>query len=213
MIGDKLVIDDTHRAHGTRIADAAQKLLGQGRTLVVVTVAGESGSGKSETAAATAAELERRGHPSLILAQDDYFKLPPKSNARKRQDDISWVGPQEVRLDLLEEQIKVVRTGANELTKPLVYFDKDTIGEETLTVTGIQALIIEGTYTTLLADVDLHAFIDTTFENTLEHRRRRARDDTESAFIQNVLRIEHEIISKQKERADLVLQRSGDECP
>ena len=47
---------------------------------------------------ATDMELDR----DVVLQQDDYFRLPPKSNHQKRLDDILWVGTGEVRLDLSE---------------------------------------------------------------------------------------------------------------
>ena len=67
---------------------------------VTVTVAGESGSGKSEIAHCIAEVLEGEGKRALVLGQDDYFKLPPKSNHNRRLEGIDWVGPGEVRLDI-----------------------------------------------------------------------------------------------------------------
>ena len=205
MIGDKLVITDYHRELGRRVAEAvSDRVATVGRTFAI-TVAGESGSGKSETAATTGEQLERAGHRVAILGQDDYFKLPPKSNAARRHEGIDWVGPGEVRLDLMDEHLRAAKAGATAITKPLVHFEEDRIGSEQLSLAEIDVIIAEGTYTTLLEEADFHAFIDRTYHDTLEHRRQRARDEVEGDFIERVLEIEHRIIRAHKARADLVL--------
>jgi len=212
VIGDKLVITEYHRKCGRAVAEAVAPLIEKTKRAFALTVAGESGAGKSETAATTAEELEGLGCRVLILGQDDYFKLPPKSNAARRKQGIDWVGSGEVRLDLMDEHLEAVKTGAEQITKPLVHFEEDRIGEETVSLLGIQVVIAEGTYTTLLENADFRAFIDRTYHDTLEHRKKRARDVAEGAFIEQVLEIEHSIISASKTRADLVLPATfGDE--
>jgi uridine kinase len=210
MIGDKLVITEYHRSNGRRVAEAVlRKIEGLNRRFAV-TVAGESGSGKSETAATTAEALEARGFRTAILGQDDYFRLPPKSNARKRREGIEWVGLGEVRLDLMDEHLRAAKAGADAIVKPLVYFDEDRIDEETLSLDGVDIVIAEGTYTTTLEEADLRAFIDATYHHTLEHRKKRARDAAEGAHIEQILEIEHRLISSHKARADVILPPNPD---
>jgi uridine kinase len=125
MIGDRLVITDYHRQGAARVYTVVQQRLKPDAGPLCVSVAGESGSGKSEIAHCLAELLEKDGYSAIILAQDDYFKLPPKSNHEKRQKDISWVGPGEVRLDLLDENIESLKEHPDRpLKKPLVYFQK-----------------------------------------------------------------------------------------
>jgi uridine kinase len=209
MIGDKLVITEYHRENGKKVAAAVREKIAVTNRIFTITVAGESGSGKSETAATTAEELEKQGLKVVILGQDDYFKLPPKSNAAKRRKDIAWVGPQEVHLGLMDDHLKAAKDGEKEITKPLVYFEEDRIGNETLSLDGVQIVIAEGTYTTMLDEADFHAFINATYHTTLAHRKERARDETEGAFIEQVLEIEHKIISKNKAKAAVVLPPSS----
>ncbi len=72
----------------------------------VITVAGESGSGKSETGKAIADELGACGISTVLLGQDDDFVLPPTSNDAKRRADDTRLGPHvEVRLDILEQNL------------------------------------------------------------------------------------------------------------
>jgi uridine kinase len=170
----------------------------------VVTIAGESGSGKSETAAALAEHLEAVGVGAAVLQQDDYFVHPPCTNHRTRLRDIGWVGPQEVRLDLLAEHIRQARAGASDLVKPLVIYEDDRITEETLDLTGVRVLIAEGTYTSLLPGVDTRVFIELTYRETKKARLERAREEQDD-FLDRVLEIEHRIISAHRDRADLLI--------
>ncbi len=211
MIGDKLVITEYHRENGRKVAQAVLKRIAGVDRRFTVTVAGESGSGKSETAATTAEALELEGYRTIVLGQDDYFRLPPKSNHARRKEGIGWVGLGEVRLDLMDAHLKSAKEGNDEIVKPLVYFEDDRIGEERLSLEGVDVVIAEGTYTTALDEADLRAFIDATYHHTLAHRKKRARDAVEGEFIEKVLEIEHQIISSHKERADVILPQNPGE--
>ena len=59
MIGDKLVITEYHLSNGRKVARACADQLKKSDRTFTIAVAGESGSGKSETAATTAQELEK----------------------------------------------------------------------------------------------------------------------------------------------------------
>ncbi|MGW8246474.1 MAG: hypothetical protein ACWGOV_00060, partial [Acidiferrobacterales bacterium] len=68
--------------------------------------------------------------------------------------------------------------------------------------------IAEGTYTTLLKNIDTHVFIARNYDDTRAHREKRKRDESElDPFIDEVLKIEHDIISKNRERANIIINR------
>ncbi|MFO8063024.1 MAG: hypothetical protein R6V29_00140, partial [Spirochaetia bacterium] len=130
----------------------------------------------------------------------------PKSNDAKRREDITWVGAGEVRVELLDRHLAAARRGEKSITKPLVIYDEDRITEEEMSLEGLSVLIAEGTYTTLLEHVDTRVFIDRNRLETLESRKRRGREEIEP-FLEEVLEIEHNIISKHITRADVVITR------
>ena len=67
-------------------------------------------------------------------------------------------------------------------------------------------MIVEGTYTSTLLDVDKRIFIDLNFHQTLEHRQNRNRNSSElDDFTKQVLQKEHTIISKHRAWADIVI--------
>lgn len=216
MKGDIIVLEEHHRAAAAQIVaailDRVSKKMAQSPTRSTITVAGQSGSGKSETGHAIAAQLEQHGISSVVLGQDDYFVLPPKSNDAKRREDDEWLGPHvEVRLDLLERNLADAIDGAESIVKPLIDYDANSIGEETIDLRGIQVIIAEGTYTSLLRHVDTRVYIDRNRLDTLEHRQKRNRGtEVGDPFIENVLKIENKIIAGHKQLADFVITKDYD---
>jgi len=209
MKGDKLVLLDYHRRAAGEIVSHIIQNIREKKTRYVITVAGESGSGKSETGKAIADELDKFGIKSVLLGQDDYFVLPPKSNDMKRREDPEWLGPHvEVKLDILEQNLVDAIQGKREIIKPLVDYDSDTIEDEIINLDGIKVLIAEGTYTFLLKHVDTRIFISRNWLDTLEHRQKRKRGkEVGDPFIEQVLRIEHKIIAGHKQLADILITK------
>lgn len=206
MKGDRLIIEDCHkkaaRQTGGLVLPRITGITGKS----VITIAGESGSGKSEIASALSDILTGQGISNSILQQDDYFFYPPKTNENMRRNNIAHVGLGEVRLDLLDRNLKDFLDGVTEIAKPLVIFEEDTITGETINFEGIRTVIVEGTYTTTLKNVHCRVFIDRTYIDTRESRKRRARE-TQDTFLESVLKIEHEIISSHRLQADIIINR------
>ena len=212
MKGDILIIDENHRKAAKQVVDLIfEKICNRGNKYVI-TVAGESGAGKSEIADSIAEALEKENIKSFIFGQDDYFVYPPKTNARQREKDINWVGMQEVKRDLLDQNIKDVLDGNHEIIKPLVDFNADKIGKETVNLKDYDVLIAEGTYTTTLKNADCRVFINRNKLDTLESRKKRAREKQDE-FLEKILTIEHEIISQHKKLADIIITKEWDAIP
>ena len=209
MKGDRLVILEHHRRAASEIAAHLIGDIRKTTTRYVITVAGESGSGKSETGRAIAEELEKQGVQSVVLGQDDYFVLPPKPNDLKRRADPEWLGPHvEVKLDVLEGNLVDAIGGMGEIRKPLVDYESNTIEDEIIKLDGIKALIAEGTYTSLLKHVDTRIFICRSWLDTLEHRQKRNRGaEVGDPFIEQVLRMEHKIIAGHQQLADILITK------
>jgi uridine kinase len=209
MKGDKLILQEYHKRAAGEIVSHIIQDIKEKETRYVITVAGESGSGKSETGKAISDELEKFGIKSLLLGQDDYFVLPPKSNDLKRREDPEWLGPHvEVKLDVLEQNLVNAIQGEKEIIKPLVDYDSNTIEDEAITLDGIKVLIVEGTYTSLLKHVDTRIFICRNWLDTLEHRQKRMRgNEVGDPFIDQVLSIEHKIIAGHKQLADILITK------
>ena len=178
-------------------------------TKFVITIAGESGCGKSEISTALSQLLDGMNIKTLTLQQDDYFIYPPITNAGMRREDINHVGLSEVDLAGLDRNLGDILSGQIEIDKPLVIFDDDLITRETINLKDISVIIVDGTYTTLLKNSHQHVFIDRTYIDTREARKIRARE-AQDEFLERVLEIEHGIISSHIHNADIIVTRTYD---
>ena len=209
MRGDVILVGEEHRRAAGLIVERLTDDISATERRYTITVAGESGSGKSEMGQALAEALEERGIHAVVLQQDDYYVLPPKSNDAARRANFCWVGTTEVRLDLLDGHLEAAQAGAAEIVKPLVIYDEDRIDEETVSLEGTNVVIAEGVYTSLCEHVDCRVFIARNRLETMEHRMKRGREDFDP-YIEQVLIKEHEIISQHRERADVIITRDYD---
>ena len=206
MRGDILIIGDHHRHAAEDILQLTQSVIRSKTGKFFFSIAGESGSGKSELAYALEGLLEKINLPAYIIQQDDYFVLPPKTNEKMRVIDINRVGPGEVRLDLLNENIKAVVGGQSKIEKPLVIFEEDRITSEILDLDPYRVIIIDGTYTTLLEHIDCHVFIDRDRNDTRADRLKRNREK-QNNYLEEILIIEHNIISRHKAMANIIVNK------
>ena len=209
MRGDIILIDEEHRRAAGLIVDHLIDDIRAADRRFTITVAGESGSGKSETGQAIADALGEHGITAVVLQQDDYYVLPPKFNDAARRANFAWVGTTEVRLDLLDSHLQAAQDGAPEIVKPLVIYEDNRIEDETISYEGADVVIAEGVYTSLCDHVDRRVFIDRNRLETMEHRMKRGREEFDP-FIEQVLVEEHEIISKHRARADVIITRDYD---
>jgi uridine kinase len=202
MIGDKIIIRPAYFSIAEKIAEQIKKqnLVSTTKKLVVG-IAGESGSGKSVTAICLQQVLELQNKKVVVIHQDDYFLLPPKTNHEAREKNINHVGAQEVKLDVLQTNIDDFIKNKKSITKPLV---ESKIDEEQIDIEPADVLIIEGTYVLQLQQLAHKIFMTRTYVDTLPQRIERGREQ-HSAFIEQVLQIEHNIISKQKQQADMIV--------
>ncbi|HMQ08430.1 MAG TPA: hypothetical protein PKC30_14100 [Saprospiraceae bacterium] len=200
MTGDKIILQPYHIPPAQEIFQWIQSRSTGGKK--VVTIAGESGSGKSTLAIALKKVFTDQSISAYIFHMDDYFHLPPSSNHQQRLEDINHVGPQEVNLSLLQQHVNLYLAGEDYLEKPLVHYKENEIRTELASLNSIRFLIVEGTYTSLLDKILCKVFMTRNYKETWEDRMKRARDPI-SPFIEEVLEIEHQIIKKHKDLADI----------
>ncbi|MBN2616045.1 MAG: hypothetical protein JXR71_10175 [Bacteroidales bacterium] len=206
MKGDIINLNDEHRRTASKIVEPLIDDIRKCKELFVFSVAGESGAGKSISAAAIAEQLEQAGLLVKIFQQDDYFYLPPFTNDRKRRQDLSWVGIQEVNLGLIDQHLLAAKNGVQFIEKPLVIYQENKITTEEFDMTAVRVCIAEGTYTSMLTNVDKRIFIDRNYFETHQDRKKRARDVMDP-FTEQVLEIEHKIISNHKAFADIIIDK------
>jgi len=208
MHGEKIITNKAHR----KISDNLIKILIpeilQSSDKYVIAISGESGSGKTVIAHSFKNQLEKIGIKTLLIQQDDYFRHPPQENSQLRRRDLSIVGTQEVKLNLLNKHIKDFKDPKTiSIRKPIINFKKDEISNEALKCKNSKVLIVEGTYTAILKNTDVKLFMARTFRETLKGRIKRKREKIDKINTQ-ILTIEHKIVSRHKIFADLVVEKN-----
>ncbi|MEM9549167.1 MAG: hypothetical protein AAGA77_24485 [Bacteroidota bacterium] len=207
MIGDKLILRPYHYQPAKDIYTILSSEISDHTSLpYFISIAGESGCGKSTLGIALKEVLSENGLKSFILHMDDYFHLPPTSNHLQRLEDINHVGPQEVDLELLQKHINEIKTGAIEIIKPLIHYKENDKRKEIFNPRDQQIIIIEGTYVSLLENLDCKIFMLRNYNDTKDDRINRARDPI-TPFIEDVLEIEHSIIKKHKKLASILVDK------
>jgi uridine kinase len=205
MIGDIITIRPEYYQTAEAIWERFARLLeGSEPRRLALAVGGESGSGKSVTAMCLQKTAFEHGVPALVLHQDDYFRKPPFQNHQQRKADLTWVGPGEVRLDLLQAHVDQFLSGAGPLVKPLINYRTDEILQETLPVQEQRLLLVEGTYALMLERLTVRVFIARTYRDTQQQRADRNRD-RDGDFLEQVLAREHALIAPLRERAHLII--------
>lgn len=177
--------------------------------IYILSLAGESGCGKSETGKALVKELEQHGLGAMVIGQDNYFYLPPKANDTQRKMDSSWLGPRkEVDLNLLNQTLKEAAGGASSIQIKYIDYDSNMTRVVDTDLADIKVIIAEGTYTTLLRDIDTRIFIDADYHDTLKYRKIRNRgNEVNDPFVEGVLEIEHKIIAGHIFLADFIISK------
>ena len=211
MKGDEITVYDETIKIADEILSQIHPRIVAGQKRFTISIAGESGTGKTVLASSMQQALQVRNIKSVILSQDDYFVLPPLSNDRQRREDPDWLGPHvEVRLDLMDQNLRDAHEGKPCIEKPLVDYYANAIEKEVIPLAGIKVVIVEGTYTSLLKHVDLRIFFEKSYQDTLENRLTRNRgNEAGDPFIENVLATEHKIIAGHRSLADFIVTKDN----
>lgn len=212
MVGDIIRIKPHHLPPAREIVKLIRPKLQQAGSVFTITVGGESGSGKSTLSLAVEEILKENGYKSFIFHMDDYFKLPPKDNHDQRVEDISNVGPEEVNLELLQDHLDQCRKDAETINKPLVHYRENKIREVIVEMEDVNVVIAEGTYVSLLENIDCKIFMLRNYVDTYEDRVRRARDPI-IPFNEEVLKIEHKIVREHRNLADILVDSQYEVMP
>lgn len=206
MIYENIEIKDSYFELSNQLIERLKKQSLLKKPKLVIGIGGESGSGKSVTAICLKLQLEKLNTPCLILHQDSYFKLPPKENHQKRKQDLSWVGSNEVQLDLLQNHIEQFKSGKEKTIVPVVDYEQNIFLKQVAIFKNQSVLIVEGVYTFLLKQLDYKIFMERNYQDTIEERKMRSRE-VYDPFVEQVLAIEHAIVFPLKKLADALVRK------
>lgn len=113
----------------------------------------------------------------------------------------------------LNEIIKEFKSGKDKIYLKRMGRSEDARWYDEVDFSNIQVLVIEWTHggNAKLNGVDVRVLLNSTPEETREHRRLRARDGkTDSAFTTMVLEIEQALLDSQAPKADIIISKSAE---
>jgi len=203
---------DVHKKAAKTIKEAlCEKVVSSGNRFVI-TIVGESGSGKTLTSNALIKEFLKDGVNSIVISQDFYFILPPFENDKKRKADPTWLGPhKEVNMELLEQTVMNAKNGASSINVQHIDYHSGAKTVDEISLENVKIIIVEGTYTSLLKNVDARIFINEDYHDTLKFRKQRNRgNEVNDPFVEKILETEHKIIAGHIYLADFIITKDYD---
>lgn len=222
MPGDKIEIDESHVAKARTVYPVLRGLLPE-EGKAVVCVCGGSGVGKSEIASLLAGMLRDDGIGVYVMSGDNYPHRIPAENDAERERVFAAGGEaalagylgsdREIDFALVDRILADFKAGKETIELKRMGRTPEELWYDAVDFSGVQVLILEWTHgnSDRLHHVDVPILLNSTPEETLEHRRRRARDKgVDSPFTTMVLRLEQEQLKAQAHKAKIIVTKSGE---
>ncbi|RME57329.1 MAG: hypothetical protein D6780_08620, partial [Candidatus Dadabacteria bacterium] len=198
----KLIVSELKRRQRT-VFNFSKKALPRLR----VAIGGDPASGKTTVSSLVQESLKEQGVESVVISVDNYYYLTPKVNWEFRKRTKGWLGPIEINLSLLEQHLKASANGLTAIKVPVILFEEESVFDTVLNLKGKDVVLVEGTHSVALENVDLRLQIEKPFPENLENYKKRGREPFDGDGLE-FLRKESEILQMLKARADYVLKPS-----
>lgn len=221
MPGDKIAIEQHHIEKAQHIYPVLKQMLLPSKT--VVCVCGGSGVGKSEIASLLAGMLCAEGIPAYVMSGDNYpHRIPMENDAHRlevynqggREALAAYLGsPQEIDFDLVDTILKQFKSGKQEILLKKMGRTNEERWFDAVDFSDCQVLFLEWTHgnSAYLSQVDVPILLNSTPQETLEHRRKRNRDTgVDSPFTTMVLELEQQQLMAQASKAKIIVTKSGE---
>ena len=199
MEGDKLIFLPEHDAKA-HLIDVTFKIL-EKRNKYVLTIGGQSGTGKTEVAALTRHKLFKRGFRSVIVSLDDYYITNPDDRRNHRQltgiigiDEINWELLDMTMCSFLNDDSFIIRR-LNKYTNS---------AEQIRCQNKANVMIIEGLYALHIDKSNLRVHLCGDPSDTEEFRKQRKKEVLDD-FRRQVLAKEQQAVESLKDKAHLTL--------
>jgi uridine kinase len=184
--------------------------------MLVIGIAGGSGSGKTTVVNAITTQLKER---VVVIPQDSYYKDSSHLPMEERQK-INFDHPDAIDFDLLCEQLKALKEGKTIEQPVYSYITCSRSKTETVTVAPAEVIIIEGilvfTCKDLREQMDIRIFVDADDDDRL--MRVMARDILERGktvetvierYTKTVKPMYLQFIEPSKRYADIIIPQGG----
>jgi hypothetical protein len=157
--------------------------------------------------------LSGDNYPRRIPEENDAERLRVYTEGGRQALDDYLGSPAEIDFDQLNAILAAFHDGAASLPLKRMGRRADELWHDDVDVTGVQVIVLEWTHgnSPYLHGVDLPILLNSTPEETLEHRRSRARDGAvDSPFTTLVLQLEQAKLQASASRAAIIVAKSGE---
>lgn len=226
MPGDKVEINEGHVKKARIIMERLIEMLPsyfESGEKAVLTVCGGSGVGKSEIASILAFWFNSIGIGTYTMSGDNYPHRIPKLNDAERlrvyeeggEDALrAYLGSQaEIDFEEVGRIVAAFKRGESPIALKRMGRSEEELWYDDVDMSGTNILIIEWTHgnSDNYEGVDIPIFLDSTPEETLAHRRARARDGAvDSPFTTMVLMMEQDMLAAQSHKAKIIVSKKGE---
>lgn len=221
MPGDKIQIEEQHIRKAEKIYPVLKGMLHNKK--MVISVFGGSGVGKSEIASLLAGMLTADGIGTYVMSGDNYPRRIPAENDAERERVYAVGGrdalaaylgsPQEIDFDEVNGILRQFHEGKERISLKRMGRTPDALWHDEVDFSSVEVLILEWTHgnSDNITGVDIPILLNSTHQETLEHRRSRARDKgVDSPFTTMVLEIEQKQIADRAKDAKIIVTKSGE---
>lgn len=167
----------------------------------ILTISGEVASGKCEVAQVLGRRYKNEGRKVKVLHMDDYYLIPPEERTKWRmKNGIEKIGFDEYDWKRIHRNVADFKNDAKS-SLPCVDLITLQVDEIITDFKGVDMLIINGLYSIMLKEADLHVFIELTYRETLKEQIAEQKEELDD-FRMKVLEREHEVVQSLKPGAD-----------
>jgi len=209
MLGDVLLIQETHKKAAAEIKEYMQKDLESKPKgyKYIVAISGESGAGKSELSHSLAKLLKEDAIRVKVLHADNYYIVPPLlRNEWRKTHGIESIGIDEYDWNLIHQNIREFKEG-REAMMPCIDIIPEQIDKLITDFKKVDMLVIDGLYAIKTDHVDMRVFIDLTYHETKMTQIIRGKEPM-NEYRAKVLEREHQNVISLKPLADLIVNKN-----
>lgn len=203
MIGDIIIVEPIHRLKCNIIYPAVIDIYKCRK--IVVTIAGISGTGKTEIATVLQNNLFYwHKLRAKIIHIDDYYRTDfhTRNDARK---ETGIIGKEEINWMKLSHIISIFRSNLPKLYVRRIHKFLDSVEYVISNNRKIDVLIIEGLYANYLDDRDFSVYLEGNTKQTYEFRKRRGKENPDDDFRKLVLKKESEDVINSRKFSDMII--------
>jgi len=207
MKGDKKIFLPIHQIKTDYILSLIAtdiNLVGENSTLVIA-IAGESGTGKTEIASLLQESIYKIFHKTVkVLHIDDYYKSHWKRREEIRlKRGIQSVGHKEISWTKLNKVIKRFRERDKQNIVKQIHMFTDTIEYSIVDCRKLNIIIIEGLYALYTKDFNIGIYLEGTRSDTYNFRKLRGKENPDDKFRNLILVKEAKEVRASRDLADI----------